>query len=44
MWQQLREQGFTGSRVQTPIVSSGGRLYHEIPDIKKFLGEIVDEK
>ncbi len=41
MWRQLREQGFTGSRVQTPIVSSKGRLYHEIPDIKKFLGEIV---
>lgn len=41
MWDQLRAQGFKGNSVQTPIVLSGGRLYHEIPDIRKFLSELV---
>lgn len=41
MWAGLRAQGFKGGSVQTPIVMREGKYYHEIPDVRKFLGELV---
>jgi glutaredoxin len=43
MWNGVRAQGFNGRMVQTPIVEKDGKYYHEIPDIRKFLSEMVNE-
>jgi glutaredoxin len=41
MWDRLRAQGTTGTRVQTPVIEHAEKLYHEIPDLQKFLQGLV---
>lgn len=44
LWSGLRNQGLKGNRVTTPVIAKDGIYYHEIPDIRKFLDDLVVDK
>jgi hypothetical protein len=41
MWSGIRRQGLKGNRIMTPVIGKDGVYYHEIPDLRKFLDELV---